>query len=258
MHHPKMLVVVFTVLSAVVMRSTTSPWMVDARLSSDVQKKEKTTVIDHINNNNNHWRTNQLLSSKSFSSSSLSSSMCERIHPDDLPPECTCSEKVPLGLIISCIKTFNDTSSLLNNDTIGLVLDIDPCNVDGSSVSIDVTEKQHNISYTIAALHAGETKNIPIPGLSIVVPTLGHVGIDVAVLISGNPDSLTLKIGLNACAAVAHKEVCAGQIPGLSSVLPWYILSGTYTFGDMCSTTGGIDRITDIDSDSDGLWVQEQ
>lgn len=159
-------------------------------------------------------------------------SMCERIHPEDLPEECTCSEKEPYGLVVACAKTFNSSSF---NDTIGMKIDIDPCNKDGSSVSVDVTEAEHGIDFPIAAVRAGEEKNVPIPGLSVIVPGIGHVGIDAAILVTGNPDSLTLKVGLNACAKLAHKEICAGAIPGLSDVLPWYVLSGTYTFGDICS-----------------------
>jgi hypothetical protein len=60
---------------------------------------------------------------------------------------------------------------------------------------------------------------------------------------TGNPDSLTLKIGLNACVALAHKMICASDIPGLNTVLPWYVLSGTYSFGDICKNnrTGTIE-----------------
>ena len=64
-------------------------------------------------------------------------------------------------------------------------------------------------------------RNIPIPGLSIIVPTIGHVGIDVVVVIFGNPDKLTLKIGLNACAELTSHELCASSIPGISNILPW-------------------------------------
>ena len=70
----------------------------------------------------------------------------------------------------------------------------------------------------------------------MIVPTIGHVGIDAAVLISGNPDQLTLKIGLNACAQLTTHQLCASSIPGISNILPWYVLSGTYSFGDICGS----------------------
>ena len=36
---------------------------------------------------------------------------------------------------------------------------------------------------------------------------------------------------------MGQHEVCASQIPGLNTILPWYVLSGTYSFGDICNTT---------------------
>lgn len=162
--------------------------------------------------------------------------MCERIHPEELPEECSCYEKPhePLSLVIECLKPFN---SSLFNDTIGVRLTVDPCNEFGSSISLDITEENHHIDYVIQNIQAGEEKNFPIPGVSIVVPGIGHVGLDAAVLIFGNPDQLTLKVGLNACMVVRTHEVCASSIPGLNTIFPWWILSGTYSFGDVCNTT---------------------
>lgn len=160
--------------------------------------------------------------------------LCDHIRPQELPEECTCTEPGPWSLVIACQKRFNSTYF---NDTIGMKIDIEPCTTPGSSVTLDITEQDHNISYTIAGVKAGEEKNIPIPGLSIWVPTIGHLGVDAAVLIAGNPDSLTLKVGLNACAVVRDHALCASSIPGLNQILPWWVLSGTYSFGDICNTT---------------------
>jgi len=160
-------------------------------------------------------------------------SMCEHIHPDELPEECSCREPGPFSLVIECLKTFNST---FLNDTIGIKIDLDPCNEDGAKLSLDVTEKEHNIDYTLAGITAGESKNIPIPGMAMIVPGVGNVGLDVAVLVAGNPDMLRLKIGLNACAQLStDHQMCASSLPGVSSILPWYILKGTYSFGDICS-----------------------
>lgn len=160
--------------------------------------------------------------------------LCERLHPEELPEECSCTEPGPLSVVVACEKTFNSTYF---NDTIGMQINVDPCNPDGSRISLDVTEKEHNIDYPITGIVAGEEKNIPIPGLSIVVPTIGHLGVDAAVLIAGNPDSLTLKVGLNACAVVAQKNMCASSVPGLNRILPWWALSGVYHFGDICNSS---------------------
>jgi len=162
-------------------------------------------------------------------------SACELIHQEDLPEECSCAEPDAFGLVIQCMKPFE---SVWFNDTIGLKINLDPCNPDGSSLSLDVTEEEHNVDITIVGVKAGEEQNFPIPGLSIVVPTIGHLGVDVAVLIYGNPDKLTVQVGLNACmAAGPQHQYCASGIPGLSRILPWYVLKGTYEFGDFCNST---------------------
>lgn len=97
-----------------------------------------------------------------FVASSKNASMCDHIRPDDLPEECTCSEPGPYCLVIECLKDFNSTYL---NDTIGMKIDLDPCNEDGAKLTLDVTEKEHDIDFPIAGIRAGESKNIPIPGM---------------------------------------------------------------------------------------------
>lgn len=176
----------------------------------------------------------------------LNGSMCEHINPDDLPEECSCRDDWPFKLVIECLKEFNSTYF---NDTIGMKIDLDPCNEDGAKLSLDVTEMKHHIEYPIAGIRAGESKNIPIPGLAMIVPGVGNVGLDVAVLIAGNPDRLRLKIGLNACAQLStDHQVCASSIPGVSNILPWYVLKGAYSFGDVCQNKRAIaDAYADAD-----------
>jgi len=159
--------------------------------------------------------------------------ICDRIQP--LPEECACREgSGPHSLVVECLKHFNGT---FFNDTIGLKLVVEPCSELGSSVSLDITDVNYNIDYPIEKITAGESKIIPIPGLSIVVPQLGHLGIDAVVYIAGNPDLLILKVGLDACLAVRSKFVCAESLPGLDTAFPWWVMNGTYHFGDMCNST---------------------
>ena len=129
---------------------------------------------------------------------------CEAIHADELPAECACRDPGPYSIVIECLKEFESPHW---NDTIGMKIDIDPCNSLGSSISLDITEFNHNIEYPIAGIRAGENKNIPIPGCAIIIPGIGNVGLDAAVAIYGNPDQLTMKIGLNACFGVSPKKV---------------------------------------------------
>jgi hypothetical protein len=164
-------------------------------------------------------------------------SACEVIHPDRLPHECICREPDAFGLVIECMKPF---SSTYFNDTIGLKITLDPCNPDGSSLSLDVTERDHGIDFTVAGIKAGEENNIPIPGLSIVIPAAGHFGVDVAGLIYGKPDKLSVKVGLNACMAAGQHQFCASSVPGLTNIFPWYVLEGTYSFGNYCIGTTAV------------------
>jgi len=144
---------------------------------------------------------------------------------------------------------------MLFNDTIGIKLDLDICNKLGTSVTLDITERKHSISYPISSVHAGEEKNVPIPGLSIIVPYVGNFGVDATILIAGNPDELLMKVGLNACLQMngnivpmpghhhSHKlrELCASSVPGLKKEFPWYILKGKYSFGNVCEEEDGND-----------------
>lgn len=167
---------------------------------------------------------------------------CERLGPHELPKECICknlgslssSSFLNFGFEVACVKPFHN---MFFNDTIGLKLVVDPCNEKGSQISIDITEETHQIDYPISGIRAGEVQLYPIPGLSIIVPTIGSLGVDVAVSISGNPDQLTLMVGLNACTQLHTHTVCASSVPGLNRILPWWVLSGTYAFGDMCNST---------------------
>lgn len=137
-------------------------------------------------------------------------SACEIIEP--LPEECSCHEPNKLSLQVECVKSFE---SVYLNDTIGLKMNLDPCDPDGASLSLDITEFEHNIDFPIERISAGEEKNLPLPGLSIHVPGIVNLGLDAAVLIEGNLDQLKLKVGINACAGVHTKQICASAIPGL-------------------------------------------
>lgn len=174
-----------------------------------------------------------LLAATVHAADNTTTSTCDVINPEDLPEECKCRDgDSPLSLVIECLKPFD---SELFNDTVGLKLTVEPCNEQGSSVSLDITDLERGIDYPISQIRAGEQQIYPIPGLSIAVPQIGHFGVDAVVEIEGNPDKLTIQVGLDACIAVRSKFVCAEVVPGLKDILPWWVLNGTYTFGNMCS-----------------------
>mmetsp|Transcript_3602 Transcript_3602/g.5461 ORF Transcript_3602/g.5461 Transcript_3602/m.5461 type:complete len:199 (+) Transcript_3602:142-738(+) len=170
-------------------------------------------------------------------------SLCDRLDPEKIPPECTCEEAGNFHIVVDCTKSFD--SDYLNN-TIGMKVDLDVCNSKGSSVTLDVTEQNHQIDFPIETVRAGEAKKFPIPGVSVIFPGAGSLGLDAAVLIAGNPDMLILKIGLDTCLHVHTHEICASSVPGLNTVLPWYILGGTYSFGNICGHDSNGTAVTAI------------
>ena len=155
--------------------------------------------------------------------------LCDIVNTD-LPEECLCRDH-NLGMMVDCVKVFNST---FLNDTIGMRLDFDPCDPVAAHLSLDVTEKNHNIDYPISQIAANEEHNYPIPGLAVHIPGVMNLGLDVDVLLEGNIDQLTVKVGLNACAGIHNHQVCAESLPILHNILPWWILNGTYSFGDAC------------------------
>ena len=160
-------------------------------------------------------------------------SICELLY--DIPQECVCTEPAPMSAVIACTKTFRHEYL---NDTIGMAVNLLPCDPEGAKLTVDITELKHGIDYTVAGVKAGETKNYPIPGLSIIVPTVGHLGVDVSVYIGGSIDSLRVKVGLNACAVLGEDHsICASSVPGLNQILPFWVLKGTYSFGSACNAT---------------------
>ena len=54
-----------------------------------------------------------------------------------------------------------------------------------------------------------------------------------------------MKVGLNACVKVGKKTECASNIPILDDFLPIYLLSGSYSFGHICNSSGVTVRKTE-------------
>merc|ERR1711998_674747 len=108
-------------------------------------------------------------------------SVCSEIG-GDLPSECKCDDK-PLGGVITC------TESLLG-DTIGVVVDMEPCAKPDAFVSLEVKESSAGIDYK-DTFKAGQTEPVPIPGLSVSVPLVGDAQVQADLTISGNADAFS-------------------------------------------------------------------
>eukprot|EP00931_Biecheleriopsis_adriatica_P080892 TRINITY_DN54236_c0_g1_i1.p1 TRINITY_DN54236_c0_g1~~TRINITY_DN54236_c0_g1_i1.p1 ORF type:complete len:205 (-),score=45.86 TRINITY_DN54236_c0_g1_i1:90-638(-) len=153
---------------------------------------------------------------------------CE-IVSKDLPENCNCSG-LPFGGSVRC-KVFS-----LKEDAIDLQFDLAPCEPP-AHVDVKVTEAKHGVNFTVANVAAGEERDIPVPALALDIPKIGNVGLDVSVDIEGNLDSMTLKVGLNACAAILGHKVCGSK---LTEHLPFWVLHGTYHFGDFCKSSAAV------------------
>jgi len=141
----------------------------------------------------------------------------------DLPASCNCTDK-PLGGSVNCSR------HMFKADRIGLTVEVAPCD-DVAHVDIAVTEAEHNISYELAGIKAGEDERYPIPGASVDIPKVGDVGLDLTVEVDGSLDMLTLKVGLDACGEVLGHSVCGSD---LTKHLPFWVLHGSYAFRGLC------------------------
>eukprot|EP00444_Apocalathium_aciculiferum_P064737 CAMPEP_0183561712 /NCGR_PEP_ID=MMETSP0371-20130417/96919_1 /TAXON_ID=268820 /ORGANISM="Peridinium aciculiferum, Strain PAER-2" /LENGTH=261 /DNA_ID=CAMNT_0025770279 /DNA_START=67 /DNA_END=852 /DNA_ORIENTATION=+ len=140
-----------------------------------------------------------------------------------LPASCTCSNK-PIGGTVFC------KIGVLFSDHFGLKADVDPCG-DEAHIDLQVTESRMGINFTMAAIKAGDTEDIPIPGLTVGIPKVGDADVDVAILMQGSLEAFTVKLGVDACAETAGKKVCGAD---LTKYLPFWILDGTYSNKGIC------------------------
>lgn len=152
-------------------------------------------------------------------------SFCDHVQ-GDLPSECSCVNH-GLGFVVDC-------SVHVLGDEIGVKMDVSPC-ASVATISLDVTEQKLGIDFPIAALKAGDTKSIDIPGLSVVIRGLKiSAGIVLDVSIGGNAENLSLKVGIDACAQLPIIGKACGS--KLTSELPIWLLKETYAFSSLCKS----------------------
>ena len=115
-------------------------------------------------------------------------------------------------------------------DTVGVVLDMEPCAVP-MYYSFTMTDADSGISYS-TEFDVGVEEAIPVPGVSVVVPGLGTAGVYMDTLINGNIDSLTIDIGIDACATLFYDLTCASTVDPTD--FPIWLLESTFNFGSVC------------------------
>jgi len=147
---------------------------------------------------------------------------CSEVAPY-LPSECSCKE-LQYGFVAECSVNF------FHVDTIGLKATFAPCGMPATA-SIDVTDTKFGIDYPIESISAGKNYDEPIPGLSLDIPDIGNVGVNLVIGLRGNPDNFTVKLGPDGCLEVSHYRVCGHKV---TSELPIWLLDATMHFSDVC------------------------
>merc|ERR1712151_519286 len=104
-------------------------------------------------------------------------------------------------------------------------------------VDVRITEEAHDIRFQLAAIRAGKEVRVPVPGLSVGVPSGPNAGVQLRVFLNGSPSSLQTLVCLGACAQVGFFWLCGSQ---LTAELPICLLEGRYDFSDFCEETQNI------------------
>jgi hypothetical protein len=97
--------------------------------------------------------------------------------------------------------------------------------------TIVIDDSKFGIHHELAGLTAGKAIDIAIPGLSLDIPDIGSVGVNVVFDIEGDLENLEIKLGLDGCGKVLGHEACGSD---LTSKLPIYVLDHTFDFDSLC------------------------
>merc|ERR1712176_718069 len=113
---------------------------------------------------------------------------------DSLPKDCQCFNEFRGGRIECDVL-------MLGNDPIGVEVRLLPCHLP-SMVDVRIKEEAHDIRFQLAAIRAGKEVRVPVPGLSVGVPSGPNAGVQLRVFLNGSPSSLQTLVCLGACAQV--------------------------------------------------------
>jgi hypothetical protein len=153
---------------------------------------------------------------------STGADFCGMLTPH-LPSECGCGEQ-QYGASVGC------AVDLFGQDTVGIYANLNLCG-EPATADILVNDTKFHVSKELAGLHAGKAVDFPVPGLSIDIPDIGSVGVDLAFDIEGDLDEMEIKLGLDACGKVLGEKVCGSD---LWSKLPLEVIDHTFNFGSLC------------------------
>ena len=140
-----------------------------------------------------------------------------------LPSECSCSEQ-QYGASVGC------AVDLFGQDTVGIYADLSLCSAPATA-DVLINDTKFHVSKELAGLHAGEAIDFPVPGLSVDIPEIGSVGLDLAFDIEGDLAEMEIKLGLDACGKVLGEKVCGSD---LWNKLPLEVIDHTFNFDSLC------------------------
>ena len=131
-----------------------------------------------------------------------------------------------LGANLICTVDFCDL------DTFTVQAMLAPCGKP-AEVKVEVQDSDMGIDYSFD-YKAGDTEQIPVPGLSFDIPLLGSVGVVIDLGVSGNIDNLEISVAADGCGTLLGVTECGAD---LTSMLPIPLLDGTFNLGSFC---GGV------------------
>ena len=154
-------------------------------------------------------------------------SMCDIVRgrlPGNL---CQCTS-VRFGFVLQCSVNF------FNQDSIGVKAQFSPCETPASA-SVSITDTRFHINQQLAGIQAGRQIAWPLPGVSLSIPDVGDVGIDLIVDLEGSLSNLGLMLGVDGCITIVGERRCGRNLPQIGDKLPIKLIQGNFHFNDVCN-----------------------
>ena len=148
-----------------------------------------------------------------------------------LPGFCSldsCDWTAPNGVDIKC------TIDMII-DTFNLEAQLNICDQTvGAGMSISISDDDIGLHWS-KSLRAGDSIDIPIPGLSIDIG-VASAGVDLEGDLSISASAVDIEVGINACADLPFVgNVCGSSLPVIGSVLPIDVLNFEFDYQTVCT-----------------------
>merc|ERR1711871_1782391 len=91
------------------------------------------------------------------------------------------------------------------------------------------------IDQELAGIHAGRDIAWPLPGVSLSIPDVGDVGVDLIVSLKGSLSNLGIMVGVDGCISIAGQRRCGRNLPQIGNKLPIKLIQGSFQFNNVCN-----------------------